>query len=65
MSRSGTIAGLLPGTAFFLMMQDYAPARKIIAGGVPVTLATDFGPLPPMRLASRVKRGKLPFGTAS
>lgn len=44
MADSGTIAGLLPGTAFFLMMKDYAPARKIIEGGVPVALATDFNP---------------------
>lgn len=44
MADSGTIAGLLPGTAFFLMMKDYAPARRIIEGGVPVALATDFNP---------------------
>ena len=44
MADSGTIAGLLPGTAFFLMMKDYAPARRIIEGNVPVALATDFNP---------------------
>jgi imidazolonepropionase len=44
MAQAGTIACLLPGTAFFLMMKEYAPARKIIAGGVPVALASDFNP---------------------
>jgi imidazolonepropionase len=43
MAKSGTIAGLLPGAAFFLMM-EYPPARKIIDGNVPVMLATDFNP---------------------
>lgn len=44
MAESGTTAGLLPAAAFFLMMEDYPPARKIIDGGVPVMLATDFNP---------------------
>ncbi len=35
---------LLPGTAFFLGKQEYAPARKMIEAGLPVALATDFNP---------------------
>jgi imidazolonepropionase len=44
MARSGTAAVLLPGTSFFLMMNKYAPARKMIERGLPVALATDFNP---------------------
>jgi imidazolonepropionase len=43
MARSGTVATLLPGTAFFLGM-PYAPARKLIEHGVAVTLASDCNP---------------------
>jgi imidazolonepropionase len=42
--QAGTVATLLPGTAFNLGMMHYAPARKLIAAGVPVALATDFNP---------------------
>ncbi len=35
---------LLPGTAFYLGKPSYAPARKMIAAGLPVALATDFNP---------------------
>ncbi|EKP94164.1 amidohydrolase, imidazolonepropionase [Thermaerobacter subterraneus DSM 13965] len=41
--EAGTIATLLPGTAFFLR-EPYAPARKLIEAGVPVALATDYNP---------------------
>ncbi len=44
LQQSGTVAVLLPGTAFTLGMQDYAPARAMIDGGVAVALATDFNP---------------------
>lgn len=44
LKQGGTVATLLPGTAFFLRLKDYAPARKILAAGVPVALATDFNP---------------------
>jgi imidazolonepropionase len=40
---SGTVAGLLPGTAYFIRM-DYAPARKLINRGAIVCLATDCNP---------------------
>jgi imidazolonepropionase len=44
LSRSGTVATLLPGAAFNLGLARYAPARKLISAGVPVALATDFNP---------------------
>jgi imidazolonepropionase len=40
---SGTVATLLPGTAFFLGL-PYAPARKLIERGVRVALASDCNP---------------------
>lgn len=43
MAQAGTIAVLLPGTAFFLQA-SYARGRFIIDAGVPVALATDFNP---------------------
>jgi imidazolonepropionase len=43
LSRSQTVATLLPGTAFFLGL-DYAPARRLIDSGVPVALASDCNP---------------------
>ena len=44
LSQSGTVATLLPGTAFNLGLAKYPPARKLIEAGVPVALATDFNP---------------------
>jgi len=41
---AGTVAVLLPGTPLGLGLRDYAPARKLIAAGVPVGLATDCNP---------------------
>jgi imidazolonepropionase len=43
LAASGTIATLLPGTAFFLGMPS-APARKLIERGVKVALASDCNP---------------------
>jgi imidazolonepropionase len=43
MRKAGTIATLLPGTAFNLDTK-YADARKMIEMGLPVALATDFNP---------------------
>ena len=43
MLKAGTIATLLPATAFSLNA-DYANARKMIDMGLPVALATDFNP---------------------
>lgn len=43
LKKSGTIATLLPGTAYFIRM-PYAPARKMIDNGLAVALATDCNP---------------------
>ncbi len=43
MAEKGVIAVLLPGTAFFLMVQP-AAARAMINAGVPVALSTDRNP---------------------
>ncbi len=42
--KSGTVPVLLPGAVFFLGLQRYAPARKMIDAGLPVAIATDFNP---------------------
>lgn len=44
LKKAGVMATLLPGTAFNLGLERHAPARKLIAAGVPVALATDFNP---------------------
>jgi imidazolonepropionase len=44
MAEKGVVATLLPGTAFFLFLGRYAAARKMIAKGVTVALASDFNP---------------------
>jgi imidazolonepropionase len=38
------VATLLPATTWFLMHDEFAPARELIERGVPVALATDFNP---------------------
>jgi len=43
LAKSGTIATLLPGTAFFLGL-NYAPARKMIERGLAVAVASDCNP---------------------
>jgi imidazolonepropionase len=44
MAQRHVVGVLLPGTPFCLMMERFAPARKIIDCGVPVALATDLNP---------------------
>ena len=44
MAKKGVIGVMLPGTPFSLMMNKYAPARRIINLGVPIALATDLNP---------------------
>ena len=39
-----TIATLLPGSVLHLGSADYPPARRLVDGGVPVALATNFNP---------------------
>jgi imidazolonepropionase len=43
LAGSNTVATLLPGVSFFLNY-GYAPARKLIAAGAIVALATDYNP---------------------
>jgi imidazolonepropionase len=44
MARADVTATLLPAAAFFLKLGRFAPARALIAAGVPVALATDVNP---------------------
>jgi len=44
MAQKRIVATLLPGTAFFLFLGRYAPARQMISKGVTVALASDFNP---------------------
>ncbi|MBL9077051.1 MAG: imidazolonepropionase [Planctomycetes bacterium] len=44
LAASDTVGVLLPGTIFFLGKPGYAPARRMIAAGCAVALATDFNP---------------------
>ena len=44
LSETNVTAVLLPGTTLFLGKNTYAPARKLIDGGVKVALATDNNP---------------------
>lgn len=43
LTRSETVATLLPGTAFFLGL-NYAPARRMIEAGLAIALASDCNP---------------------
>jgi imidazolonepropionase len=44
MAAAGVTATLLPTAAFYLKLGRFAPAREMIARGVPVALATDVNP---------------------
>lgn len=44
LAGTGVIATLLPCAAFYLKLGRFAPARALIAAGVPVALATDVNP---------------------
>lgn len=44
MAAAGVAGIMLPGVSFFLMKDDFAPARRLVEAGVPVVLATDFNP---------------------
>jgi imidazolonepropionase len=43
MSKNGTVAVLLPSTAYILRLTP-PPARKMITAGIPVALGSDFNP---------------------
>ncbi len=44
LARSKTVATLVPGANYFLGLDHYPPARKLIDAGVAVALATDLNP---------------------
>jgi imidazolonepropionase len=44
LARAGVVATLLPCASFYLKLGRFAPARDLIAAGVPVALATDVNP---------------------
>jgi imidazolonepropionase len=44
LAKRDTVATLVPGANYFLGLDKYPPARKLIDAGVPVALATDFNP---------------------
>jgi imidazolonepropionase len=44
LAAAGTVAVLLPGTTFGLGSTHFAPAREMVARGVPVALGTDLNP---------------------
>lgn len=44
MAAAGVTAVLLPGAVAFLGLHHFAPARRLIDGGVHVALSTDFNP---------------------
>jgi len=44
LARRETVATLVPGANYFLGLEKYPPARKLIASGVAVALATDYNP---------------------
>ncbi|HRC83993.1 MAG TPA: imidazolonepropionase, partial [Thermoanaerobaculia bacterium] len=44
LARAGVTAVLLPTVSFFLRQDAYAPARRLVASGAPVALATDCNP---------------------
>ena len=44
LASAGVVATLLPAAAFYLKLGRFAPARDLMAAGVPVALATDVNP---------------------
>ena len=44
LAKRDTIATLVPGANYFLGLDKYPPARKLIDAGVPVAVATDYNP---------------------
>ena len=44
LAKSDTVATLVPGANYFLGLEKYPPARKLIDAGVAVALATDYNP---------------------
>src|SRR5438876_9829470 len=44
LTKRDTVATLVPGANYFLGLEKFPPARKLIDSGVAVALATDFNP---------------------
>jgi len=44
MARAGVVAGLLPLSSLFRGSERYAPARRLLAAGVPIALASNLNP---------------------
>jgi imidazolonepropionase len=44
LATGNTIATLVPGANYFLGLEKFPPARKLIDAGVPIALATDYNP---------------------
>jgi imidazolonepropionase len=44
LTKTDTVATLVPGANYFLGLKDYPKARRLIDAGVPVALATDYNP---------------------
>lgn len=44
LAASNTVATLVPGANYFLGLEKFPPARKLIEAGVAVALATDYNP---------------------
>jgi len=44
LAQAGVVATLLPAASFYLKLARFAPARRMIDGGVAVALATDVNP---------------------
>jgi imidazolonepropionase len=44
LAHRDTIATLVPGANYFLGLEKFPPARKLIDAGVPIALATDYNP---------------------
>jgi len=46
LAKNDTVATLVPGANYFLGLNEYPNARRLIDAGVPVALATDYNPAP-------------------
>ena len=44
LAKTDTVATLVPGANYFLGLEKFPPARKLIDGGAAVALATDYNP---------------------
>ena len=59
LADAGTVATLLPSSAFFLRLGRYAPARELIKAGVTVAIATDANLAAPFAVAALAMAGRV------